>query len=403
MGNSLICTTAIVTLFVSSMSITASAQTPPEVLEAYKAYSAAFADEDYDAALKQGKAAWKIAESKMGDSKTTGDLAFNYGYLAKSQGLAKESMISLERAVELSGIDRDKGAEVRLERSVELISAAENAGDGKAVENYADEALVFAEKKNLASSVFAGEILVHRAIQCSQSVNRSAKRLIGKPTSSRLAVQMDQRGHVAKMEKRCAADAARASEIFASLPVLARPKYIALASKQVGFAFEREQDWLKAALSYQTARQAIESEYGRDNPLAMQLIGRWINARSRLSFEGRLENAKAAGLCDCWPFDVGESKVRATKRVKPDMPTNAITIKSSGVVVLKTDVSDAGAPQNISVVYSWPEGEYDEPAIKAYQQYEFAPKTGSEFSEARNDIVESFSFILYNEDNKETF
>lgn len=394
---------AILTLSVSLISVSASAQTPPEVLEAYKAYNAAFAAQDYKTALKQGKSAWKLAESKLGDSKITGDLAFNYGFLAKSQGKAKEAIKPLERAVNLSETGRDKGAQVRLERSVELISAAENAGEYKAVQSYADKALTFAEANGLSSSVFAGEILVHRATECSRKVNRSAKRLIGKPTSSRLSVQTDQRGNVARMQKKCAVDSQAASRIFANVPKMARPKYIALAAKQSGLAYERDQDWLNAALNYQTARLAIEEKYGRDNPLATQMIGRWINARSRLSFKGKLDSAKSAGLCDCWPFDENASKIKVVKKVAPDMPTNAIAIKSSGVVVLKADVSETGSPQNLSVVYSWPEGEYDAAAIRAFEQYQYAPKTGTEAADARKNIVESFSFILYNDSNRETF
>lgn len=393
----------LLTLSVLLISVNAAAQTPPEVLKAYKAYNTAFAAQDYKTALKQGKSAWKLAESKLGDSKITGDLAFNYGFLAKSQGKAKEAIKPLERAVDLAETDRDKGEEVRLERTVELISAAENAGEFKAVKAYADEALSFAEANGLSSTVFAGEILVHRATECSRKVNRSAKRLIGKPTSSRLSVQTDQRGNVARMQKKCAIDSQAASKIFAAVPKMARPKYIALAAKQSGLAYERDQDWLNAALNYQVARLAIEEKYGRDNPLATQMIGRWINARSRLSFKGKLESAKSAGLCDCWPFDANASKVKAVKKVAPDMPTNAIAIKSSGVVVLEADVSESGAPQNLSVVYSWPEGEYDAAAIKAFKQYQFAPKSGAEPADARKGVVESFSFILYSDSNKETF
>lgn len=383
--------------------LSAQAQTPPDVMKAYKAYNAAFAANDFKGALKHGKTAWTKAEKSLGDSKTTGDLAFNYGFLAKSQGEAKAALKPLERSVELASIGRDNPASVRMERSVELVSAAENAGEPKLVSKFADRSLKYAAEQGLENSVFTGEILVHRAAECSRRVNRAAQRLIGKPTSSRLAVQTDQKGRVAKEQKACAVDSRRASAIFANQPNMARPKYIALAAKQTGLSYEREEDWVNAAMSYQKARLAVEDKYGRDNPVVMQMVGRWINARSRLVFQNKLQTAKAAGLCDCWPFDQSQSKVKVVKRVKPDVPRNAIALRSSGVVVLKTDVTDAGDPVNIEVVYSWPQGEYDGDAKAAFKQYKFAPKSGQEAVGVRKDVVENFSFIMFNESNRETY
>jgi len=64
---------------ISTLTLTepAAAQTPPSVLQPYKAYNAAMQTKNYKTALREGKAAWKAAEKELGGNKTTGDLAFN--------------------------------------------------------------------------------------------------------------------------------------------------------------------------------------------------------------------------------------------------------------------------------------------------------------------------------------
>lgn len=382
---------------------TAFAQTPPEVLKAYKSYNTAMAQNDFKSALKHGKAAWKAAESIMGESKTTGDLAFNYGFLAKSRGLTKDAVPALERAADLSSLTGDKAAEVKLERTVELIAAYESLGEHSDVKKTADAALEAAEKANLGQTVFAGEILVHRALNCSRTANRAARRLVGKPTSTRLAVNSAKDEHTSSIQQRCSRDAESASKIFAANPKMSRPKYVALAANQVGYAYERDDDWVNAIMSYQTAREAVETVYGRDNDFVMGAIGRWVHARAQLDFAGDLDKAKSAGLCDCWPYDVNTEKVAVVKSVKADLPRNAVEIKSSGSVILKADVSDTGATENVRVVHSWPAGEYDKTAIKAFSQYQYAPKTGYEPEGYRKDVVDVFNFIIYNESTNETY
>lgn len=382
---------------------TALAQTPPEVLKAYKSYNAAMAENDFKSALKHGKAAWKAAESTLGESKTTGDLAFNYGFLAKSRGEAKDAIPALERAADLSSLAGESAGEIKLERTVELIAAYEAAGEHDDVKKTSDNILKFVEASNLDRTVFAGEVLVHRAQNCSRTANRAARRLVGKPTSTRLAVNSAKDEHTSRIQKKCSRDAQAASNIFAANPKMSRPKYVALAANQVGYAYEREDDWINAVMSYQTAREAVETVYGRDNDFVMQAIGRWIHARAQLDFAGDLDKAKSRGMCDCWPYNANTDKVAVVKSVKADVPRQTVEVKSSGIVVLKSDVSDAGDAVNIRVAHSWPAGEYDRAAIKAYTQYKYAPKTGNEPEGFRKDLVDVFSFIIYDEASKETY
>lgn len=382
---------------------TAAAQTPPEVLKAYKSYNSAMTENDFKSALKHGKAAWKAAEKHLGDNKTTGDLAFNYGFLAKRRGQFKDAVPALKRAVGLSRLAGENAPSIKLERTVELVAAYEGAGENDKLKQSADEALEFAKSANLENSVFAGEILVHRAKNCTRIANRAASRLKVKAVSSRLAANNSRDAHTSRIQKKCSRDARKASGIFAANPDMSRPKYVALAANQVGFAYEREDDWMNAAMSYQTARNAVEDVYGRDNDFVMQAIGRWVHARAQLEFAGKLERAKAKGLCECWPYAANKHKVSVVKSYKADVPTQTVEIKSSGFVILKSDVTDTGETENVRVIHSWPAGEYDRNAIKAYTQYTYAPKTGDEPKGYRKDLVGVFDFIIYNDATRETY
>lgn len=383
-----------------------SAQVPSDVMNAYKAYNAAMANQDYKSAMAAGKKAWKAAEKSLGKTKTTGDLAYNYGIVAKTRGDVKDAIPALERAVDLAMIDRDKAASVKLERSVELIAAYEQAGEFKDLRQAIEEAEDFAESSGLDRSVFAGEILVHKAQNCSRLANRTA----GKAASanrakvgSRLAANNDRDERTQEIQRRCGLQAKKASEIFAANPKLTRQSYVALAAKETGFYYERANDWMNAALSYQSAREAVEDLYGRDNPFVIQMIGRWVNAREQLTFSGRLDRAKAAGLCDCWPYNANNDKVKAIKTVKADVPRQVLEVRSSGYVILEADVTDSGETDNIRIIDSWPAGEYDQAAIEAYTQYQYAPKSTDEPDGYRQGLVKVFSFMVYNESSGETY
>ena len=80
---------AALSLSTFTLATSASAASPESVMNPYKAYNAAIQSGDFKTAIKKGKAAWQAAEKEFGDSKTTGDLAFNYGFIEGNQGTSK--------------------------------------------------------------------------------------------------------------------------------------------------------------------------------------------------------------------------------------------------------------------------------------------------------------------------
>ncbi|MGB0906676.1 MAG: energy transducer TonB family protein [Maricaulaceae bacterium] len=359
---------------------------------------------DYPEALKNAKAAWKAAERSLGDSKTTGDLAFNYGFLAKARGKTKSAIPALKRAADLAIIGREKGAEVRLEREVELVSAMEKAGEEKDAKERVEKALNFAQGQGLSQTVFAGELLVHESNLCNSRANRVANEPQRKSrTGSRHDKNKNPEEYAASLQKLCAKSAKQALNIFTVNKITARPSYIAAAANAMGYAYERDKDYIQAALSYQIARDAIEEKFGRKNPLVMHTIGRWINARSRIVWNNKLDKAKAEGLGDYWPYVSDIPKVKATKQAQSKMALNALKAQSSGFVVMETDVTDDGRPVNSRIVHSWPDGLYDTDAMDTITHWEFAPKTGSEPADFRKKVTVPLTYIIYNRRSKDAY
>lgn len=364
-------------------------QVPPEVMKAYKAYNQAMTAQDYKAAIGHAKESWEQAEKLLGDSAITGDLAYNYGYVEKNKGQNKKAVAALTRSAELAHLHKEDGALLRLERDVEVISSLEALGKFRPANKHISRAQDFAKAQGLEEDVFFGELLIHESKACNRRLNADARRETLQTGS--LINKGSNREGIAKRQGKCSALAERAVSIFEKNPETSRPSYVATAYNFVGYGQELEKRWFDAAMSYQSARQAIEESFGRDHPLTAQIIGRWINARNYLIRANTLQQAEADGLCKCWPFVSERRTIRATKTVKPVFPALAET---SGYAIVGYDVSDEGKPVNLKIVHSWPEDFYDSSALEAVSKREYAPKTGAEPQDFRKGLTATMSYYL---------
>ena len=370
----------------------AAAQTPAEVLKPYKAYNAAMTAGDYKTAIKQAKAAWQAAEKSMGENSTTGDLAFNYGFVEKNQGTAKKAIKPLKRAVELATFQKMDAALIQTEREIELISALEAAGEGGKAAKRVTSALKFAQKSGLSDSVYTGELHLLNANACYRNLNRKVDR--GQQQTGSLVKTGGSENSIRDGREKCAQIAQRAIDIFKLHPDTARPVYVAAAYNYVGFAMEAKKSWFSAAMSYQNARGAVEAIYDRDTPIVAQSIGRWLNARNYLKRTGRLEYALDNGLCECWPFSNERGvAVEPTKTVDPKFPAGALN-HTSGYAIVQFDVSDSGKTENIRILSSWPRDVYDKSAITAISQWEYPAKRTGEPANFRKNLTEPLSYFL---------
>ena len=247
-----------------------------------------------------------------------------------------------------------------------------------------DKAVKFAKANGMGSSVFVGELYVHETNICSRRLQRKMvvpRKQIGSKINRSSTADGIQEGN-----KECSKIARKAVEIFDSKASESRPVYVASANNYVGYGFETNKNYLAAAMSYQKSRDIIEDIYGRENPLVAKTIGRWMNARNYLKRRGQLEHAESQGLCKCWPFVNEQPQVEITKWSQANFPASALR-RSSGYAIVQMDVTDAGVPENVKIMNSWPGDVYDKSSLTAARKLEFAPKTGNEPSNYRKGVT----------------
>ena len=386
--------------FTLSTATPAFAQTPPSVLQPYKAYNAAMQSKDYKTALREGKAAWKAAEKELGGNKTTGDLAFNYGFLEKAQGTPKDSIKALTRSVELAA-----SPAVRVEREAELVGVLDATGDFKTAAKRAEAGLEYAMANGMGNSVFAAELMVFEINECNRRAGRAAKKnLRGERLGSRVSVKSAPEEYLARIQAQCAKRGEQALAIFNANPTLARPRFVVAAANAVGYSKEREGDFKGAAMAYQNSRDMGEESLGRMHPLMRHTIGRWLNARQRLDFNGDLDAAQASGMKEMWPYVQDSPKVKATSLGKADFGTSVINNQRlSGHVIFLTDIDDAGRPTNIRVLDAQPGDAYVKMSKEALMKSVYPAKSAGEPSTYRKDVAVPYTYIVYDRNTQDTY
>lgn len=370
---------------------------PPKVVAEYKAYKTSLLDKDFKGALKHAKLAWKNAESTVGDSQLTGDLAYNYGFLASKMAKSKLAAEAFERSVALAGYSPGNAALVRLEREVELTSALMSAEQNKKAWTVLGQAREFAAAHNLDDTVFAGELMVHQGLLKHNRANSVAKHGLApayKTGTNLSRVQPKNRkgSHLSRLQSNSADYARVALEIFEKDVENARPDYMASAYKLIGFSHERDKEWMDAALMYQKS-MLIQKEYSDLEDVAyVSIVGRWLNARNYLRRADELELAREKGLCKCWPYDEEENvTATALKRVPPHMPRKATT---SGYAIVKFDVDDDGNVVNPIIVHSWPEKVYVKSSLVSVRKYKYETKADGPADAQRKGLITTIHYYL---------
>ncbi|MCF6221767.1 MAG: energy transducer TonB [Robiginitomaculum sp.] len=367
---------------------------PDEVMKPYKASLAALEAKDIKLAAGQAETAWQQAETLLGDSKATGDLAYNYGLLALRVSDLKSAAKALERSADLAKQNGKDGALSSLERESSLIIVLLALNKRTKAHSRIDAALKLAEANDIDDTVFAGEIMVNKARLIAGRANSKAKN-----STSLLATRMNNSGKRApanRMQWRSAKYAQEAINIFEKNPDMAHKKFSAIAYKLIGFSHERDKEWLEATLAYQKAMALNAQIMKREDKASITTIGRWTNTRMHLLSSMDKDEAYEKGLCDdCWPYDGAKSGVKyitkPIKRVPPRMPSRAST---SGFSFMRFDLDDAGKPINIQILHSWPEKMYDKSSVAAVKRWRYTPRVPEETDAQRKNIRTDIRYIL---------
>ena len=360
---------------------------PPEVLDANKAFNQSYAEQDCKTALKHGKIAWQEAEKLLGDNKTTGDLAYNYGLLAMQLGKYDEAIKPLTRSADLAALAGEIGPLLRLEREVELASVLIATNKRTKAWKRLDKAREFAGENSVDDSVFAGELRVHQARISSDNANRATKY-----SYNSLGTRINRGSQAASIQSKSAQFSNDALEIFDKNPDTTRPTYRAVAYKLIGFSHERNKEWKQALLAYQEAMEIQKTYSTIEDRDYITTIGRWINVRTHFTHDIDMEEAKKQGLCKCWPYDnEGAIAAKPIKRVPPVMPRKAST---SGFSIVRFDLDDNGNVTNPEILQSWPVKMYDSSSLNSLKKWKYETKADGEEGAQRTGIVTTIKYIL---------
>ena len=358
----------------------AHAKNPPEVMKPYKAYRTALDAGDMKLARKQARKAWEKAEELLGDSKTTGDLAYNFAEIqdnfssASVRGkLGEKRKEAYLRSAELAKFYTTDAEEIEIQRRLKHaqldvfdVNVRSHTGTVKVGGGTAKfrkiEALL--EQNNLLDSTYMGELEAMRA---------KYYEVQGK---HKLAVE----------------HASKAINIFETSTVRVASAYPFLVKIIRANNLRESDEKIKAALDYQDVMQNLEGHLEADHPLINQAFTSWMLTRNELEDENMLAEAEAAGLCECWPFENYKDKVLPLKRIPPMMPRNA---KRSGHVTIMFDVTDEGAPENIRVT-GMTDVIFEKPAKSSVAKWRYSSRGEAEAENSRRDIATKISFKLTN-------
>jgi len=349
-----------------ALSSFAQAKTPPEVLTPYKKYRVAYEKDDAKAAKKYAFEAWQQAENLIGDAKITGDLAQNYADIFKNKK-DKNTVKAYDRAIELSKFYKTGANEIWMDRSIKLAAYLLQIRNRSRASKVLKSAEGYATSAGLETSTYMAEV---KTYQAQIAVMRGDHKKTEKLASEALAIFENRTDGISSVQP-----------IFATL--------------YSGYGKEGQEDFVPAVMEYQKIMEGLDTALPRTHPLRMRALGRWMTMRKRISREGKMEEAEAAGLCACWPYDKKRNEnVQPLKRVAPVMPSKAW---QSGFAIVEFDLDDAGGTINPKVLEAWPQDVWDKSALKALSKWEYAPRTAEETDEDRTELVATIWYRLTDE------
>ena len=344
----------------------AQAKTPPEVLKAYKDYTKLLEGDNEQAIANSAYEAWQLAEEKMGDTKTTASLAINYtDAVSSSKGKHKKVGKAYKRAIELSRFWPEA------EQTLHVADLYYKYANYKRVKNNpigaretAKQGAKFALENGLKNSTILGELYT---VIAGTYVSRGDHDETAEYSQKALDVFETADDGLVTVQ-----------------PILAR-----LYS---GYSKEAEKEILGAALDYQYVMESIDGALPRNHPFMAKALGRWSSMRERLARHGRIDEAEAAGLCKCWPYDKPRNDtIKPLKRVPPVMPSKAYR---SGFSIVEFDLNDDGGTKDIRVLESWPPDIFEKSSKRAVSKWVYNTRSDGETDSDRKDIITTITYRL---------
>ena len=353
------------------------AKTPTQVLKPYKAYRAALKAGDNEKASKKAYDAWRAAEKALGDSKMTGDLAFNFADIpsdgpSKRSKLYKQRVQAFERSIELARFHEEAPDEIEIDRRLKLAAhgiTLYKLKNGKAAPKtnlkYFKAAKAAIDGYGKTGTTYDGE---YEALLTRYYERRS-----------------DYNKALFHAEKARVIFETRKDDLFSPYSHAVK---LFKADALIG-----KNEKIAGALEYQDVMQNLEGTLDADHPFVNQAFVGWMRTRADIEDAGKLSEAEAAGLCECWPYENYKEKAVPLVRVPPVMPRSATR---SGYVDVVFDVDGNGTPINIKSIYAT-EPKFIDPTLKSVGKWRYSKLDAGVNPASRKGVAAKVTFRLTDE------
>lgn len=361
----------------------ANAKTPPEVLKPYKEYRVALKAGETKEAQKFAYEAWQEAEDRIGDSKITGDLAYNYATipieLFSKKKMKKRVEAAYSRSIELSHFYEDLAVDVEIQRHIKMID------------------FKLSNVKFIKASVVP-DITKADIYKLGKAIEKHGK--LGTTYEAELEALKAQFYHLHSKDEAALKHADRSIELFKTRTDTIPSTYPYVAKLFKGKSLDQMGQKIPAALVYQDVMQNLEGNLKADHPFVNHAFSKWMWIRNDIERAGDLEEAEAAGLCECWPYEDYKGKPLPILRVPPIMPPRA---ERSGHVIVKFDLNETGLPINITKVSASSEV-FVKSALKSVEGWRYSSvdeMPGEDFDpKDRLGLVNTITYRLTDEHGK---
>ncbi|MEP3655019.1 MAG: energy transducer TonB [Litorimonas sp.] len=355
-----------------AMTTSIQAKTPKEVLEPYKAYRAALAEEKKGEAAEFAYDAWQNAEVFLGDSRMTGDLASNFADIAPIQlrgaDARKDVSRAYERSIELAHLVPTVGDEIEIQRRIDFLSWG-----------YARK------KRDWPSKTFGLEALSSQLNQFGFDGTTYEADYLS------LKAQRFYRGRKWKntidTSRKAIAAYANVEDALPSNLQFVVPVFLAQA-------FSEKKMPIESALVYQDLIDQLAQQSDKDFRINPVTAAQWLEQRDEALASG-IEDARLTQIKE-YTLPIDQSVVRPIISRQPMVPASFRRGSKSGKVKFKFSIDENGYVKAPSIIESTHKILHPD-AIKALEGVRFAPNLPIE---KRDSLDYNVTFVLLTETRK---
>lgn len=365
---------------------------PDDVAQLYVAYQQAEQSGDLEAALEAAEAVFEAGQTARIDEATLGTLSENVGFYARTTG-------DFERAYEAWRFAAEKSEDDDLMSGYRWQNAA------VAAYRLGDHRDAFRCSRNASNAYARAGALPAGASEYAIQAHVLAARLAGDNGRRRQAGEAAERAlALIEGEERAIDRATAMAYFYAGLNELAGNNFLPAAVKlrlardvfiQIDAA-EAEQETARVLSGYARRRALREISDNSEN--------------RRYQAAAEQFDAEMAGLLTAYPFHLpppeedeeefrprdGAIDAQALSRRPPRYPRYASQNGYEGFLAVRFDVDERGRTINHRVIFSIPNGVFDEAAIDAISNWTYEPATLDGEPVVRQGVETQFNFELAN-------